>query len=118
MALPDQLAPLLGSGAASGGAEAGARAGVDICSDDRLPAPPCARFPVPVTLSSWLNSSLFLKCFAPLSLRLDTEDQPTHARHTPLIGGLRVGAEGERAAEGALPSPPGPASDPCRVSFF
>lgn len=42
VALPDQLAPLLGSGAIPGAAQAQARVGVDICSDDRLPAPPQA----------------------------------------------------------------------------
>lgn len=41
-ALPDQLAPLLGSVAISGAAEAVAWAGADICSDDKPPAPPCA----------------------------------------------------------------------------
>lgn len=47
MALPDQLAPLLGTGAASGAAEAGAQVGMDICSDDS-----CLAFPVPVTPNS------------------------------------------------------------------
>lgn len=42
VALSDQLAPLLGSVAISGAAEAAALVGVDICSDDRLPAPPYA----------------------------------------------------------------------------
>ena len=42
MALPDQLAPLLGSVALSGATVVKARVGGDMCSDDRLPAPPCA----------------------------------------------------------------------------
>lgn len=45
VALPDQLAPLLGSVATSGAAEAVARVGVDICSDDRLPALPVPPIP-------------------------------------------------------------------------
>lgn len=40
VALPDQPAPLLGSVAVSGAAEATVWVGVDICSDDRLPALP------------------------------------------------------------------------------
>lgn len=42
MALPDQLAPLLGSAAISGAAEATVLVGVALCSDHRLPAPPHA----------------------------------------------------------------------------
>lgn len=45
---PDQLAPLLGSVAISGGAEAEARVGVDVCSDDGLPAPRRASGPLPL----------------------------------------------------------------------
>lgn len=53
LALPDQLAPLLGSGALSGAAPAEARVGVDICSDDGRPAPPHTSVsPAPVTLRS------------------------------------------------------------------
>lgn len=48
MALPDQLAPLLGSAAISGAAEAAARVGMDICSEDRLSAPPCASDSLPL----------------------------------------------------------------------
>lgn len=42
VALPDQLAPLLEFVAISGAAEVEVWVGVGICSDDRLPAPPCA----------------------------------------------------------------------------
>lgn len=63
LALPDQLAPLLGSGALSGAAPAEARVGVDICSDDGRPAPPpylCFPGPCdPEEQAQWLTS---LKC--------------------------------------------------------
>lgn len=48
VALPDQLAPLLGSGAISGAAQAEVPGEVDICSDDRLPAPPHASVSLPL----------------------------------------------------------------------
>lgn len=75
-ALPDQLAPLLGSVAISGAAEAVAWVGVDICSDDRLPAPPCASGSLslyPDELAEWF---VFLKCPVPQRLGLDTQEQP------------------------------------------
>ena len=75
VALPDQLAPLLGSAAFSGAPEATAREGVDICSEDRLP--PLLR---PLTPCPWDPDELakllsFLKC--PVSeFGAGTQDPP------------------------------------------
>lgn len=117
MALPDQPAPLLGSVAVSGAAEATVWVGVDICSDDRLPALPhvsdsCPCDPDKLAELLISSSTLFPEFGAGHS------GPATHAQYTPFIGRVRVRAKGERAAEGALLSPPGPASDQCRVSFF
>lgn len=71
MVLPDQLAPLLGSIAISGGAKAEARVGVDVCSDDSLPASLRASVSGPVTLMSCPNLSS-----SSSALGLDTQDQP------------------------------------------
>lgn len=65
VALPDQLAPLLGSVAVSGAAEAVAWVGVDICLVTGclpLPVPP---IPCPCDPGEWAELLIFLKCPVP-----------------------------------------------------
>ena len=96
---PDQLAPLLGSVAISGGAEAEARVGVDVCSDDGLPAPrrACLRPSAPVTPRGWPDRSSSSSALGP-EFGAGHSGPASHAQHTPFVGGVRVGAKGERAA--------------------
>lgn len=61
VALPDQLAPLLGSAAFSGAAEATAQ-GVDICSEDRLPPLLVPPTPCPCDPDELAKLLSFLKC--------------------------------------------------------
>lgn len=81
--LPDQLAS--GVCSCSGAAEATAGVGVDICSDDSLPAP-FQYLPTPVTLESRLLQ-------VPQS-GVGIQNQLLVLSVPPFVGRVRVGAEG------------------------